>query len=190
MNIADRIISTATEFEGLVETRSNAAWDDLTTPGLDQRAQKFAHILRRAGHQPGWPYCMSFCEGIWIAAYEAAGASTEQVGRIREMLTPSVMASYTNAKNAGLITRTPAPGAVFFMQSGSSWQGHAGIVLRADASTHFRTIEANTSPGAEQNERDGGAGLGGVWRKRRPLAFIQRERGLHLRGFLAPLPVS
>lgn len=185
MNIADRIISVAEEFEGLTEIISNAEWDDLKTKGPDARAAKFEEMIKRAGHQDGWAYCMSFAEGVWVTAYTEAGASKSLIAKIRGLLNPGVMNSYTACREAGLISKVPQPGAVMFMQSGESWRGHAGIVTRADPAW-IRLMEANTSP-EDNEERDGGAGTGGIWRKKRHIDFTPRTRGLWIRGFLNPI---
>jgi hypothetical protein len=186
MKISDRIIQIAEEFEGLVEIISNSEWDDLKTRGPDPRSIAFESMLKRAGHNDGWAYCMSFCEGCWVEAYKELSAKPQTIARIRTILSPSVMNSYTAAREAGLITKAPKPGAILFMQSGSKWTGHAGIVTDVEPTGFIRTIEANTSP-TDANERDGGTGTGGVWRKRRALTFTQRSSGLWLRGFLNPI---
>jgi hypothetical protein len=187
MTIGDKIVQVAEEFEGLVEVISNTKFDDPKTKGPDARADKLVRILRRAGHSDGWPYCSSFTEGVWVVAYEDMQAKPKVIAAIRGLLSPSVMNSYTACREAGLITKEPHKGAVGFMQSGSKWQGHAFLVTDVD-SGWIRTIEGNTSP-SDANERDGGIGTGGVWRKKRAVVFAAKECGLHLRGFLNPLPV-
>jgi hypothetical protein len=185
MKIQDRIVAVAEEFEGLVEIKSNTDWDDLSTKGKDPHAETFKSMLKRAGHNDGWPYCMSFCEGIWVTAYSDAKASAKVIAKIRELLSPSVMNSYQKCRESGLISREPHRGAIGFMQKGKTWQGHAFLVSDVDAGW-IRTIEANTSPGPDQNERDGGIGLGGVWRKKRSTSFVEKS-GLWLRGFINPI---
>jgi hypothetical protein len=186
MKIADQILQVAEEFEGLVEIVSNSEWDDLRTPGKDKRAAAFEEMLKRAGHWDGWPYCMSFCEGVWVTAYTELGAKPAVIARLRTVLSPSVMNSYTNCREVGLISKQPERGAILFMQNGGKWTGHAGLVTDVEPGGWIRTIEANTSP-TDANERDGGAGTGGVWRKRRSLNFEKRNSGLWLRGFLNPM---
>jgi hypothetical protein len=183
MNIADKIIGIAEEFEGLVEVISNEEWDDPKTKGKDPHAAKFEAMLKRAGHQDGWAYCMSFCEGVLVTAYDELGLK-QHVLRARTLLSPSVMNSYKACREAGVISKVPHRGAIGFMQSGGKWQGHAFLVTAVDGSV-VHTIEANTSPTNAQ-ERDGGIGTGGVYRKRRQIVYVPRESGLHLRGFLNP----
>lgn len=185
MTIGDRIIATAEEFEGLVEIISNAEWDDPKTKGPDARAAKFEKLLKSAGHADGAPYCASFVEGVWIAAYRE-NASTAILAQIQGLLTPHVMTSFNNCNRAGLISQVPQRGAIGFMQNGDRSTGHAFLVRGVQAGM-ISTIEANTSP-TDANERDGGIGTGGVYRKRRHLSFIRRN-GLWLRGFLNPIPV-
>jgi hypothetical protein len=185
MKINDRIAQVAEEFEGLVEVISNAEWDDRKTKGKDPRAAKFEEMIKRAGHQDGWPYCASFVEGVWRVAYAEAGAPAATLALVAKLLTPHVMTSFRNCKEAGLVSQTPVRGAVMFMQNGKTDSGHAGLVLSFEAGW-VNTIEANTSPD-DPNERDGGAGSGGVFRKRHRLSFEPRNKGLWLRGFLNPL---
>ncbi len=180
MNLGAKIVDVADDFEGLVEVRSNAAWRDAA------RGAKFKAMIKRAGHEDGWPYCMSFCEGVWRVAYEEAGRDFSLLGKL---LNPSVLGSYGNLKNAGINLRPAVPmeGAIFFMQSGSSGNGHAGIVTACDGK-FLATIEANTSPSAVDvaADRDGGIGTGGVWRKRRLYDFAKKP-GLWLKGILNPM---
>jgi len=187
MTINEKIVDIAEDFEGLVETLSNAEWDNLRTKGRDESAGTFEQMIKRAGHQDGWPYCMSFCEGVWVTAYEQSDACPNLISRIRRLLSPSVMNSYTDCAEAGLISREPQRGAIMFMQAANTWRGHAGIVSDVDG-LWFRTIEANTST-SDANERDGKVGTGGVWRKRRQLALVPKTSGLWLRGFLNPISI-
>lgn len=188
--IGDRIIEVAEKFEGLVEVINNAEWDDPKTKGPDARAVVFEAMLKRAGHQDGWPYCASYVEGSWVTAYTEAGASPALIARIRLILSPHVMTSYRAAKAAGLITRTPARGAVGFMTLGGSDSGHMFLVKRL-ALPFVRTIEANTSPTPSDvaGDRDGGLGSGGVWGSKQRLYAFNRTSGLWLRGFMNPLPI-
>ena len=187
MSINEHIIKVAEEFEGLVEIISNAEWDLPKTKHKDPVAAKFEAMLKRSGHEDGWPYCASFVEGVWRTAYEEADASAKTLKLISGLLGPHVMTSFRNCKDAGLISQVPQIGAVMFMQSGASDSGHAGLVAQPGGS-FFNTIEANTSSG-NPNERDGGLGEGGVWRKKHQLIFQPKNKGLWLRGFLNPILV-
>jgi hypothetical protein len=46
-------------------------------------------------------------------------------------------------------TKTPSVGAIAFWQYGTSWMGHAGIVLQLSGTTHFTCIEAHNPTGKE-----------------------------------------
>ena len=138
-----KIVEVATRFLGLFETKSNAVWDDPTTPGVDANAGDLRRLLESVGWQAGWPYCAAFCEAVWKQAYTELGASARLLQRIASRLTPSVMDSFKNWD--GSVSTVPRAGAIFFMQKGSSWQGHAGIVVRVGQDV-LSTIEGNTSP--------------------------------------------
>jgi hypothetical protein len=186
MNINLKILEVASRFEGLVELKSNAKWGSKKLKAADPAAAQMERMLKRSGHQDGWPYCMSFCEMVWHVAYEEIGACQETIRMVCRLLNPSVMQSWANVKEAGLNDRVPKLGAIFFMQKGTSGYGHAGIV-EDHAETLLHTIEANTSPqpGTTDEDRDGGVGTGGVWRRRRAYRF-GKGSGLHLVGFLNP----
>lgn len=184
MTINELIISKAHQFVGLVETRSNAEWDDPLTPGIDASARLLRATLSAAGWQPGWAYCAAFVEGVWSLAYAEIGSS--QLIKVKNLLTPSVMQSFEHCQAAGLISRIPVPGAIMFMQNGKSWTGHSGIVEKTDGERIWN-IEANTSPSPLSTAADR-EGQGVFDRKQRRIDFSPKP-GLWLRGFLNPLPV-
>jgi hypothetical protein len=185
MKLGAIIVDIADDYERLVEVVSNARWDDPRTKGPDAIAKEFEQLLKdHGGHQDGWAYCMSYARAVWVVAFKRAGASPAAIKRVKSLLSPSVMNSYNTVREAGLATKIPKQGAIMFMQNGGSWTGHAGIVTAVDGEV-FHTIEANTSP-TNANERDGGIGTGGVWRKKRSLDFTPKKKGLWLRGFLNP----
>lgn len=182
-NISERIIATALHFVNLVETKSNAEWDDPSTPGVDSRARELRAALIAAGFSQGQPYCMAFAEGVWRIAYAEASAPVAIQARIKSLLCPHVMTSFRACRTAGLISTTPIAGAIGFMQKGASDSGHAFIV-RAVADGYLRTIEGNTSPapGSAAADREGD----GVFEKQRRFS-LSRTSGLWIRGFLNPL---
>jgi hypothetical protein len=184
LDIGDRIVAVAIRYLNLVETQSNAQWDDPKTPGVDARALQIRAALIASGHTDGAPYCAAFVEAIWRLAYAEAGARATTIARLTSLLCPSVMTSFMNWKREGLITQTPVKGAIFFMQKGESWTGHAGIV-RAVKDGYIETIEGNTSPmaGTPEADRNGD----GIYAKQRRLQFTMNTSGLWLRGFLNPI---
>lgn len=180
MNYGKGIIELASQFAGLTEVRQNAAWDDLATKGVDERAKKLRAILEAAGHQPGWPYCMSFCRAIYIEAYRG----TEHEKTVRTILSASVILSWNNCKKQNLTNKTPKEGAIFFLQKGTSGYGHAGLVV-ADLGDTMKTVEGNTSAQPAKGEADRNGD--GVYFKKRSTAIIgAKGTGLHLLGFLNP----
>lgn len=181
--VAEIIIRNAKRFTGLYETVSNAEWDDPTTPGIDARARELRAALIASGLRPGDAYCMTFAKAIWSISYAEAAAPVALIAKIRTLLSPSVMNSFTACRAQGLITTRPVPGAIFFMRKGDSWSGHAGIVTAVGA-TSFSTAEGNTSPRPNTPEADREGD--GVFEKERSLR-ISRTAGLWLCGFLNPL---
>lgn len=187
MQPGNKIIEVARRFEGLVELKSNARWGRGRLRDADPAAKELEKMLKRAGHEDGWSYCMSFTEAVWLTAYKELCAKQETLDKIAHLLNPSVMKSWANVRNSGLNTTAPEPGAIFFMQKGSSGFGHAGIVEHVGLD-FLHTIEGNTSPAPSSTEadRDGGIGTGGIWARRRAFTF-KTAPGLHLVGFINPI---
>lgn len=175
--LSERIISVANRFAFLSELSPNAKWDDLATKGIDASAGILEKELRLSGWEPGWAYCMSFGE---MVVRMAAVEERRNVAAILKMLNPSVMQSFYALQKEGLISQSPTPGSLFFMQKGTTGLGHAGIVEFIREGWLF-TIEANTSPTTEDlaKDREGD----GIYKKRRKIDFSVTS-GLHLRGFL------
>lgn len=126
--------------------------------------------------------CMAFSETIWRMAYKNLDAPVDIINDFSKKLNPSVMSSYNNFK--GSISKEPVPGSIFFMQKGTTANGHAGIVVGCDGKS-LATLEANTSPGkaiSAEADRNGD----GVYKKIRSLDFTKTS-GLHLLGFLHPI---
>ena len=185
MTPGEKIVEVATRFVGLHETAANVAWDNPATPEADASAVELKKLLLSVGWQDGWSYCSAFCEAVWKQAYTELKTQPIILQRIATMLTPSVMDSLRNW--TGHIATVGQPGAIFFMQKGSSWQGHAGIVCKVSGDK-MATIEGNTSP--DPKDADADREGDGIFRRTRNAIPPSIERpGLWLRGFLNPLGV-
>jgi hypothetical protein len=184
MSNGEKILACARQYVGLSEVKPNMAWDDLSTRILDASAQKLVNKLKKVGWQPSWAYCMAFVEAVLDEAYEN---DPQVLVKIRRLLNPSVMNSYQNVSDAGLLEKTPEPGAIFFMQKGGTGFGHAGFVEKIVGGS-LVTLEANTSPTAADvaKDREGDGIYDG---KVRPFNF-NPSKGLWIRGFLNPLHSS
>lgn len=173
--LGNEIIKVATRYIGLYETVANSVWSD------KQKSDELNKMMKEAGWQKGWPYCASFVEGIWRIAYTNLGASDALLKDVCGKLNPSSVQSRHNFGK--LITKTPLPGAIFFMQKGTTGLGHAGLVVSTDGGK-FRTIEGNTSPqvttGSADREGDG------IFAKSRAMVFTPHSK-LYLVGFLNPI---
>ena len=173
--IAAGILATARRFVGLTETAPNARWDDLLTPGSDPRGPELRAALIETGWQPGWAYCSAFVEVCWRAGYRGK----PDLPLITRAIEPSVMSTFENFRRLGRIETTPKPGAIFLMQSGNTWKGHAGIVVKLE-NRILHTIEGNTSSNQENREGDG------VYAKSKRYDLSRKGRGLWMRGFVNP----
>lgn len=181
--IASEIIKVGSHFVNLFETKDNAEWRFIVDPSKGKaESDQLKSEMIKSGWQAGWPYCMAFSETIWRLAYKNLEAPEDIINDFSKKLNPSVMSSYNNFKSC--ISKTPVPGSIFFMQKGSSANGHAGIVVGCDGKS-LATLEANTSPGkaiSAEADRNGD----GVYKKIRSLDFTKTS-GLHLLGFLHPI---
>ena len=176
--IGARAVMRAGHFLGLTEVKSNALWDDLSTPEKDAVADELRAELMRSGWQSGWPYCAAFCEAVWRYAYQGRA----ELPMVRQMLTPGCLVSFNNAAERGWTSQTPCIGAIGIMKKGATTNGHAFIVTGVKGDT-LSTIEANTSPapGTAEADREGD----GVYRKTRKLLYKPTSQ-LHLVGFILP----
>lgn len=179
-DIAKRIKEIGLKFNNMFEVKSNAVWSD------PEHSAEIAALMKKAGWQPGWPYCASFVEAVWVKAYTDLKAPKRVLDFISSNLNPSVVSSFENFNKHFLIRKRPCPGAIMFLRKGSSASGHAGIVLDwKSGETFYKTIEANTSPspGTVEQDRNGD----GIFIKTRKLDYESASNKLNLIGFLHPI---
>lgn len=178
-DIGKRAVIASARFLGLTELRSNAVWDNPSTPGHDDIADELRAELLRVGWQTGWAYCAAFCEAVWRMAYQGR----KELDAIKAMLTPGCLVSWRNALQRGWTSTVPAIGAIGVMRKGDTQFGHAFIVRGVRDKT-LLTIEANTSVSGALNveaDRNGD----GIYAKTRELVF-RPSASLHLLGFILP----
>jgi len=178
----ETILRVARKYDNLTEILANQKWDDLSKPGVEPVARELIAKLTSAGWTPTWAYCMAWVEVVWKEAYEE---DKVKKARIMQLINPSVMKSYRLCSDAGLIEKLPRPGAIMFMQKGTSGFGHAGIVESVKQKESITLIEANTSrtPVNGVLDREGDGIYSG---KVRSLKF-QPSKNLWIRGFLNPI---
>lgn len=146
--LAERICYEAARYTGLKEVIANAKWDDPKTPGLDERSNDLLRIMKPVPWQPGWAYCIAFCEGVVCEALRALGFREPQIKKFADQINAGVVMSANKIASLGLLQPQPARGAIWFARHGNSASGHAGIVRMANGAT-MGTTEANTSAGLE-----------------------------------------
>ena len=178
--ISKKIIEVASDFEGMFEIKSNSVWSDPI------HSDELRLLLKKAGWKPGWAYCAAFVEAVWVKAYTDLGAPAHVINFIAKNMNPSVVSSFANFDGHGLIKKEPVPGAVMFLQKGSTPRGHAGLVTAYDSKAKvYDTIEGNTSARAITAEQDRNGD--GIFKKKRNLRYDKREGKLNLIGFLHPI---
>lgn len=169
------VLRVAQQFLDMHEVQSNAVWSRPADSVV------LRELLKKTGWQDGWPYCAAFVEACYGTGCAHLGdAALERL--VRAKFTPSVMQTYQNVRPL-VHQQVPVPGAVFFMQKGTSGLGHEGLVVMAGKRT-MATLEGNTSPGVVSSgaDREGD----GIYLKLRPIDFAP-SKGLHLLGFLDPV---
>ncbi len=176
MSTSEKIIKIAKKYINLTECKPNAEWTSNTIKECKTLSSELVTGMKKTGWASGLPYCAAFVEYV---VCEALKDDAEKLAKVKKLLTPSVMQSYNGVKN--LVTKTPTPGAIFFMQNGNSATGHAGFVGESVKADSFSTVEANTSPSPLTPEQDRNGD--GIYSKVRKLNFVHSD-GLHLLGFL------
>lgn len=178
-NISQQIIDVAKQYSNLYETVANTKWASRTKKNHAELSTNLSAMMKRAGWQAPWPYCMGFCKGVWM---DALTDKDDRYIRVKKLLTPGVMVTFNNCRAEKLVTMTPRPGSIFLMQKGKTGSGHAGIVTAVEGNI-IKTIEGNTSPSPVSADRDREGD--GVYEKSRKLIFVATS-GLWLRGFIHP----
>jgi hypothetical protein len=136
---AHRLIDVATNFVGLYETVSNAAFNDPARSKVLLKAMK-----RVPWWAPGAAYCAAFDGAVVILAAEGLGLDPS--GFLKRW-TAHCMTNAKAMRDLGLLSAEPAPGALWLARHGNSDSGHAGIVIDSQGQ-NMANVEGNTSAGA------------------------------------------
>lgn len=180
--LANKIVETAMEFNGLKEIRPNREWDDPSTPGPDtEKVSKLKRLMRPAPWENGWAYCAAFGEGVVVEALRVLGHDPTPFAKV---MGPHVMTAYNAFNKLGLIRDTPAVGALCFCQHGTGSSGHLWIVRSLSAPAGYaKSIEANTSANKTGNQREGD------WITTKTRKTSGSEGSLRVRGYLWPVDI-
>ena len=176
--LIDRIITTASNFVGLVEIEDNSHWDDPRTPmrDVDKDVWLRTWMEKISGWEPGAPYCVAFDGAVIAASLYQLGVPIE---KFLANWTAHVMTNVRYLRALGLLSSSPTRGGVWLARHDDSDNGHAGIVVDVHGST-IVTIEGNTSAGPTadpEQQRQGD----GIWLR----TFPQSGRGdLVTQGFV------
>jgi len=151
-----RLIATASDFVGLVETKDNAVWDDPRTRDLDTEKN---NVLRSAMEQFGWeagePYCAAFAGAVVYLTAKRSGLVTD---KFLAIWTPHCMTNVRAFKKRNLLDDQPSDGCIMLMRHGQSDSGHAALVAHVDGvypNRMLATIEGNTSATLVGSQRQG-----------------------------------
>lgn len=173
------LIATATDFVGLAETQQNTTWDDPRTKASEKEK---SDLLRAAMHEFGWdegePYCAAFA-GAVVAL--TAKRLNVPYAAFRRIWTPHCMTNVRKLQSMKLLESEPSDGSLMLMQHGSSDSGHAGLVCRVEGLYPNRmliTIEGNTMPGTDGDQRQGD----GIYQRARN---VRKNGSLVTQGWLS-----
>ena len=153
---AAALISTATDFVGLVETRENAAWEDPTTIASEKaKSDLLRQTMALFGWEPGEPYCAAFDAAVVYLTAQRLGLNPV---KFVALWTPHCMTNVRLFAKLGKLDDQPSIGALMLMRHGKTDSGHAGIT--ADISGAFpnrmlANIEGNTSGTVKGDQRQG-----------------------------------
>lgn len=181
--IGKKIIANAMRFVNLIEIKANAEWRCISDRSKGKELSIELHAaMAKAGWYDGLPYCAAFTRAIWEMTYVQCGAPANVISTVKK-LNLGAVSSFNAVKP--LITKTPQPGAIFFMQHGNTAHGHAGLVSSSLNASALNTIEGNTGAGRAatvEADRNGD----GVFAKTRSFSLAPTA-GLHIIGFLNPI---
>lgn len=181
--LADRIIAIASDFVGLVETSSNAHWDDPQTPWADNVKDAWLRkwMAKVPGWSPGAAYCVAFDGAVIANALQQLGVDP---AKFLKSWTAHVMTNVRMLRALGLLDNTETIGGVWLARHGASDNGHAGVVAGHQMTT-IVTIEGNTAAGPTANQEQQRQG-DGIWLR------TQHRGGrgdLHTQGFVSPASI-
>lgn len=169
----------AARYEGYVEIKSNAEWDDPDVFGIQKKESEFlkTYMKKVNGWTPGAPYCAGAVGAFIVVALEKNNLSTT---KFLNFWTAHVMTNVRYLQSRHLLSITPSLGSIWLARFGSSDSGHTGIVIDIQAD-NIITIEGNTSPGATADPDKQRSGDGIYKRK-----FQKYGRGmLRTQGYLS-----
>jgi len=173
------LIKRSEEFEGLVETKENAQWDNPQIVGWqkEQSLKITSYMKKIQGWTIGAPYCSAAVGAFVIMALEDCKLSPN---KFIANWTAHVMTNVRLLKSKNILSITPSLGSIWLAKFGETDSGHTGIVLDIKGDM-LVTIEGNTSAGETSNailQRSGD----GIYRRK----FSKNGRStLHTQGFLS-----
>jgi hypothetical protein len=126
--------------------------------------------LRYLGLPVGLPYCAAY----GVSMYHLAGHNLPRIGRC-SLLWQRVTANglryqMISAEQVSLGAKLQPADFIIWRHGkgpGQNWNGHAGLLLTQKDKKTFRSREANTQPGPEGDQREGG----GVYDRTRTLGL-------------------
>lgn len=175
--LAHLLVKRSTDFVGLVETKSNAVWDNPITKASEKEQSDWLRkeMARFRGWELGAPYCVAF-DGAIVA--DCLSKLNVKPDTFVAAWTAHVMTNVRMLKKRAMLSVYPQIGSVWLARFSGTDSGHAGIVC-AITDRYITTIEANTvkpGVGGDAAQRAGD----GIWIR----IFSQKGRGkLQTQGF-------
>lgn len=175
----DKLCFHAEKFEGFIEIKNNASWDDPEKAGWQKDMSELLtrYMLKIDPWGLGDPYCAACVGAFIIMALEDCEIPTS---KFESIWTAHVMTNVRLAKKNLILSITPSLGSVWLARFGKSDNGHTGLVvdIRGD---NLETVEGNTVAGPSLNQQAQRSG-NGIFKRR----FYKKGRGsLETQGFIS-----
>lgn len=182
-NLSNEFIKKLTinceKFEGLIELKRNASWDDPAIEGWQKQLSDnlSEYMLKIKYWTLGQPYCAAFVGATVLMSLEQCNLPTE---KFIKNWTAHVMTNVRYLKSNNILSITPSLGSIWLAKFGSTDSGHTGVVIDIKGD-NLETIEGNTMSGPSKNQQAQRNG-DGIFRRK----FHKSGRGtLKTQGFLS-----
>lgn len=154
-----KLIEEASFYEGYVEIKSNADWDDPDIFGIQKKESD--KLKRYMDEVKWWDSGAAYCAGA-VGAFVSMALEKCELPKEKflSIWTAHVMTNVNYLHSKNILSIVPSMGSIWLARFGSSSSGHTGIVTDIQGD-NIVTIEGNTSPGptADPNLQRSGDGI-------------------------------
>jgi hypothetical protein len=146
----------AEKYEGYIEIKPNADWDDPDIFGVQKMESDLlkGYMSQIKGWDSGAPYCSAFVGAAVCVALKRCGLLPD---KFLGIWSAHVMTNVRYLQQKNILSLVPSMGSIWMAQFGITSSGHTGIVIDIQGD-NIVTIEGNTSSGPTtdpQKQRSG-----------------------------------